>query len=262
MAYGNLGGDGGRALQGVWYYHGRLLLGNHTGESLALPDSHGSHHEWAGGFPRNIVDDVIVQVVGTSKGVINKLGKAGQFLFQEYAVRGLILEGKKSHFLASSSEVDARLVDQWARRGIKRKACVRNGGTDAHLQCCVTLPTAKKRLAEGKRRHGKVMRLRRLGAKVGQVQRASPTAQGLRGSAVHGLRPAERRGLKIRALRAARGTKKRGSPQPENAAVFGHCQKRPRLLVPWASGADMVRGGLDRRAGVVDAFSGVGASQA
>ena len=55
------------------------------------------------------------------------------------------------------------------------------------------------------------MRLRSLGAKVGGIQRASPTAQSLWGCAVHGLTKKQRRGLRVRALHAARGRKKGAS---------------------------------------------------
>ena len=69
-------------------------------------------------------------------------------------------------------------------------------------------PAAGKRITKGRRRHRKVVRLKELGAEVAGIQRASPTAQSLWGCAVHGLSKNQRRGLRIRALHAARGRKK------------------------------------------------------
>ena len=159
-------------------------------------------------WPRNIVDDVIIQTVGSAEPVETNLGEAGDVLSGDYERLDLELEGKKTKFLASAPELAIRLEARWSQRGVKRTWCMRNVGTDAHLDARRRAPTAGKRLKEGTRRHRKVMRLRDLGAEVAGIQRASPTAQGLWGCAVHGLTRKQRRGLRTRSVHTARGKKK------------------------------------------------------
>ena len=159
--------------------------------------------KYAGLHLKNVVDDVSIQVVGTSRFVANNLGRAGREFAEGLRDLRLPLSVDKTCFVASSLALEQLLQAEWFAYGFKVKDTCRNLGTDATAGRKRRVSVARSRLKVASARTKRLQRLRAVGVNLGFVQRAGPTAAATWGGPVTGLTDATLHGLRVSSLKAS-----------------------------------------------------------
>ncbi|CAK0828696.1 unnamed protein product, partial [Prorocentrum cordatum] len=154
--------------------------------------------------PRNVVDDISLQAVGTARLVKLQMVAASCEVVRQLREQHLPLNESKSVFLASSPQLAKELSEAWAEHGFtfKRGLQARNLGTDANITRRGVHEGAV-RAVSGLRRGRRLGVLRSAGAVTERVHRAGPTAAMLWGRTVTGVPDRELHTWRLAAIRSA-----------------------------------------------------------
>ncbi|CAK0867581.1 unnamed protein product, partial [Prorocentrum cordatum] len=154
--------------------------------------------------PRNVVDDISLQAVGTARLVKLQMVAASWEVVRQLREQHLPLNESKSVFLASSPQLAKELSEAWAEHGFtfKRGLQARNLGTDANITRRGVHEGAV-RAVSGLRRGRRLGVLRSAGAVTEMVHRAGPTAAMLWGRTVTGVPDRELHSWRLAAIRSA-----------------------------------------------------------
>ncbi|CAK0836444.1 unnamed protein product, partial [Prorocentrum cordatum] len=154
--------------------------------------------------PRNVVDDISLQAVGTARLVKLQMVAASCEVVRQLREQHLPLNESKSVFLASSPQLAKELSEAWAALGFafKRGLQARNLGTDANITRRGVHEGAGRAFG-GLRRGRKLGVLRVAGAATEMVHRAGPTAAMLWGRTVTGVPDRELHSWRLAAVRSA-----------------------------------------------------------
>ena len=144
-----------------------------------------------------------MQVVGTERFIAATLGRAGREFAEGIRGLRLPLSASKTHYVASSSRLEALLQSEWTAYSFESRDTCRNLGTNATAGRRRRVPVARTRRKGASARTKRLLSLRAAGAHLGPVQRSGPTAAGLWGGAVTGLTDAQLHGLRVSSLRSA-----------------------------------------------------------
>ncbi|CAK0863804.1 unnamed protein product [Prorocentrum cordatum] len=154
--------------------------------------------------PRNVVDDISLQAVGTARLVKRQLLVSSCEVVRLLREQHLPLNESKSVFLASSPQLAKELSEEWAAQGLafKRGLQARNLGTDANITRRGVHEGAGRAVG-GLRRGRRLGVLRSAGAATEMVHRAGPTAAMLWGRTVTGVPDGELHSWRLAAARSA-----------------------------------------------------------
>ncbi|CAK0852813.1 unnamed protein product [Prorocentrum cordatum] len=162
--------------------------------------------------PRNVVDDISLQAVGTARLVKRQMLVSSCEVVRLLREQHLPLNESKSVFLASSPQLAKELSEEWAAQGLafKRGLQARNLGTDANITRRGVHEGAGRAVG-GLRRGRRLGVLRSAGAATEMVHRAGPTAAMLWGRTVTGVPDRELHSWRLAAVRSA-GKFPKGAP--------------------------------------------------
>ena len=135
---------------------------------------------------KKVVDDVSLQVVGTTRTITRSLNEAGIAFAEYFKDLRLPLSLSETEFVASSRELADSLKATWAAYGFGGMVMCRSLGTDATAGRRRRVATARKRCEGASTRAKRVIRLRVAGATRRFAKRAWPTPVALWGAAVAG----------------------------------------------------------------------------
>ncbi|CAK0873828.1 unnamed protein product [Prorocentrum cordatum] len=154
--------------------------------------------------PRNVVDDISLQAVGTARLVKQQMLASSCAVVRQLREQHLPLNESKSVFLASSPQLAKELSEEWAAQGLafKRGLQARNLGTDANITRRGVHEGAVRAVG-GLRRGRRLGVLRSAGAATEMVHRAGPTAAMLWGRTVTGVPDRELHSWRLAAVRSA-----------------------------------------------------------
>ncbi|CAK0865821.1 unnamed protein product, partial [Prorocentrum cordatum] len=154
--------------------------------------------------PRNVVDDISLQAVGTARLVKQQMLASSCEVVRQLREQHLPLNESKSVFLASSPQLAKELSEAWAAQGLtfKRGLQARNLGTDANITRRGVHEGAVRAVG-GLRRGRRLGVLRSAGAATEMVHRAGPTAAMLWGRTVTGVPDRELHSWRLAAVRSA-----------------------------------------------------------
>ncbi|CAK0858476.1 unnamed protein product [Prorocentrum cordatum] len=154
--------------------------------------------------PRNVVDDISLQAVGTARLVKQQMLVSSCEVVRLLREQHLPLNESKSVFLASSPQLAKELSEAWAAQGLafKRGLQARNLGTDANITRRGVHEGAVRAVG-GLRRGRRLGVLRSAGAATEMVHRAGPTAAMLWGRTVTGVPDRELHSWRLAAVRSA-----------------------------------------------------------
>ncbi|CAK0790894.1 unnamed protein product [Prorocentrum cordatum] len=154
--------------------------------------------------PRNVVDDISLQAVGTARLVKQQMLASSCEVVRQLREQHLPLNESKSVFLASSPQLAKELSEAWAAQGLtfKRGLQARNLGTDANITRR-GVHEGVVRAVGGLRRGRRLGVLRSAGAATEMVHRAGPTAAMLWGRTVTGVPDRELHSWRLAAVRSA-----------------------------------------------------------
>ena len=150
----------------------------------------------------NIVDDVALFSVGGTATVTEQLTSGTTELLDGFEAKRLKVSWNKTGYIANSKELAQELDQHWVLGPGARATSVRDLGTDATDARRRRIGTTAAREEKSARCSARVQVLRNAGCQVGRIQRASPTAMCIWGSAVAGLPDGRLNNMRLRALRA------------------------------------------------------------
>ncbi|CAK0788167.1 unnamed protein product [Prorocentrum cordatum] len=154
--------------------------------------------------PRNAVDDVPLQAIGTERLAVQQLSEAGAQLVSMLMAQHLPVNAAKTHLLASTPTVAGGLKERWQLHvwSFSQELQARNFGIDACM--------ARRRVAESAARARQSLRsgrrmqsMKAAGVRVDAVFETGPSSSFLWGRAVVGIPVGDLRSMRIAACRSA-----------------------------------------------------------
>ena len=135
---------------------------------------------------KNLVDDYLLQALGTAEHVLNQFPKVMMAFIQGLQRKSLHVHWDKTGFLASSVGLAGQLNAKWSLSAEDRLKGARCLGTDANDGTVRRVGEQDERLAKAKRVSQKVQTLRAAGANVSTIMRGYPTATAVWGECCDG----------------------------------------------------------------------------
>ena len=179
---------------------------------------------------RNVIDDCVVQSVGTERFVLDQTGGAFSMLLKGLEERKLPISKAKTVFLASSDTLAQSLLQKWEHLHLAddaRQHSTRNVGTDAGDGSMRRCPIAAKRREEALSRSSRLLRLRNGNTEVRSVHRSGPIASFMWGAHVTGMTPAQLHQQRVAAAKSE-GRLQRGA----SVALRLHASAHGAMLDP------------------------------